>query len=70
MTDAVIFCSGGPITWKSVCQERNSFSSREADIHATIEASRLTVVLCNLAAGMPVNGYPLYDTNLSADVLN
>ena len=71
MSGAIIFRSGGPISWKSVRQDKTSLSSCEAEIRATNEASKLTVGLRNLARGMTHLGrYPISDADSPTDVYN
>ena len=59
MSGAIIFRSGGPITWKTDRQERTSLSLCEAEIRATNMGSRLTVnvrnMILHLASWLPHN---------------
>ena len=70
MSGAIVFRSGGPISWKSVRQDKTSLSSCEAEIRATNEASKLTVSLRNLARGMTHLGYPISDADSPTEVYN
>jgi hypothetical protein len=70
MSGAIIFRSGGPITWKTERQERTSLSSCEAEIHATNLGSRLTVNLRNMILHLKSLGYPIDDTDLATTIYN
>ncbi len=48
MSGAIIFRSGGPITWKEDCQDCIALSSCEAEIWATNIGSCLTVNVCTM----------------------
>jgi hypothetical protein len=63
MSGAIIFRSGGPITWKTDRQDRTSLSSCEAEIRATNMGSRLTVNLRNMILHLQSLGYPINDTD-------
>ena len=70
MSGAIIFRSGGPITWKTDRQERTSLSSCEAEIRATNMGSRLTVNLRNMILHLQSLGYPIDDTNSATPLYN
>jgi hypothetical protein len=70
MSGAIIFWSGGPVSWKSVRQEKTSLSSCEAEIRATNEASKLTVALRNLVSDLAARGYPISDAASTTTVFN
>jgi hypothetical protein len=66
MSGGIIFRQGGPITWITVCQERTSLSSCEAEIRATNKVSKLLMSIRNLAESVRDNGHNiLYTTNAS-----
>jgi hypothetical protein len=48
ISGAIIFCSGGPITWKGERQEQTALSLCDAEICATNMGSRLTVNTRNM----------------------
>jgi hypothetical protein len=50
MSGAILFRSGGPITWKADHQNRTSLSSCKAEIRATNMGSQLTVNTRNLSS--------------------
>jgi hypothetical protein len=70
MSGAIIFRSGGPITWKTDRQERTSLSSCEAEIRATNMGSRLTVNLRNMILHLQSLGYPIDDTDSATQLYN
>ena len=70
MSGAIIFRSGGPITWKTERQERTSLSSCDAEIRATNMGSRLTVNLRNMILHLQSLGYPIDDTDLATPIYN
>ena len=70
MSSAIIFRSGGPITWKTERQERTSLSSCDAEIRATAMGSRLTVNLRNMILHLQSLGYPIDDTDLATTIYN
>jgi hypothetical protein len=70
MSGAIIFRSGGPLTWKAERQERTSLSTCEAEIWATNMGSRLTVNLRNLILHLQSIGYPIDDTNTATLLYN
>jgi hypothetical protein len=70
MSGAIIFRSGGPITWKTERQERTSLSSCDAEIRATAMGSRLTVNLRNMILHLQSLGYPIDDTDLATTIYN
>jgi hypothetical protein len=70
MSGAIIFRSGGPITWKAERQERTSLSTCEAEIRATNMGSRLTVNLRNLILNLQSIGYPIDDTDIATPLYN
>jgi hypothetical protein len=70
MSGAIIFCSGGPLTWKAERQERTSLSTCEAEIRATNMGSCLTVNLRNLILHLQSIGYPIDDTNTATPLYN
>ena len=70
MSGAIIFRSGGPITWKTERQERTSLSSCEAEIRATNMGSCLTINLRNMILYLQSLGYPIDDTDLATRIYN
>jgi hypothetical protein len=70
MSGAIIFRSGGPITWKTDRQERTSLSSCEAEIRATNMGSRLTVNVRNTILHLASLGYPITDANQPSPLYN
>ena len=70
MSGAIIFRSGGPITWKADQQESTSLSSCDTEIRATNMGARLTVNLRNLILHLQSLGYPIGDTDLATPLYN
>jgi hypothetical protein len=70
MSGAILFRSGGSITWKADRQERTSLSSCEAEIRATNMGSRLTVNTRNLILDLSSRGYPITDAATATPVFN
>ncbi len=70
MSGAIIFRSGGPLTWKAERQERTSLSTCEAEIRATNMGSCLTVNLQNLILHLQSIGYPIDDTATATPLYN
>jgi len=70
MSGAIIFRSGGPITWKTDRQERTSLSSCEAEIRATNMGSRLTVNVRNMILHLASTGYPITDAQQATPLYN
>ena len=70
MSGAILFRSGGPITWKADRQERTSLSLCEAEIRATNMGSRLTVNTRNLILDLSSRGYPITDAATATPVFN
>ncbi len=70
MSGAIIFRSGGPITWKAERQERTSLSTCEAEIRATNMGSHLTINLRNLILHLQSIGYPSNDTDIATPLYN
>jgi hypothetical protein len=61
MSGAILFRSGGPITWKMDRQEQTALSFCEAEICATNMGSRLTVNVQNMISHLFPLGYPISD---------
>ena len=70
MSGAIIFRSGGPITWKTKRQERTSLSSCNAEICATAMGSRLIINTRNLILHLKSLGYPIDDTDMATPLYN
>jgi hypothetical protein len=70
MSGAIIFHSGGPITWKTDPQERTSLSSRDAKIGATNMGSHLTVNVHNMILHLASLGYPITDAEQPTPLYN
>ena len=70
MSGAIIFRSGGPITWKTDRQDRTSLSSCEAEIRATNMGSRLTVNIRNTILHLASLGYPITDADQPSRLYN
>jgi len=70
MSGAIIFRSGGPLTWKTERQERTSLSSCEAEIRATNMGSRITVNMRNMILHLQSLGYPIDDTDSATTIYN
>jgi len=70
MSGAIIFRSGGPLTWKTDRQERTSLSSCDAEIRATNMGSRLTVGVRNMILHLASTGYPITDTQQATPLYN
>ena len=70
MSGAIIFCSGGPITWKAERQKRTSLSTCDAEIWATNMGSCLTVNLRNQILHLQSIGYPIDDTDIATPLYN
>ncbi len=66
----ILFCLGGPITWKADCQDCTSLTSCEAEIRATKMGSRLTVNTCNLILDLSSKVYPIKDAEYATPVFN
>jgi hypothetical protein len=70
MSDAIIFRSGSPITWKTDHQERTSLSSCDTKIRTTNMGSRLTVNVCNMILHLASLGYPITDAKQLTPLYN
>jgi hypothetical protein len=70
MSGAVLFRSGGPLTWKADRQDRTALSSCEAEIRATNMGSRLTINIRNMISHLANCGFPINDTSLATPVYN
>jgi hypothetical protein len=70
MSGAIIFRSGGPITWKTEQQDRTLLSSCDAEIRATNMGARLTFNLRNLILHLQSFGYPINHTDLATPLYN
>ncbi len=70
MSGAIIFCSGGPITWKEERQERTALSSCDTEICTTNMGSRLTVNTRNMISHLSSISYPIKDTNAPMPLFN
>jgi len=70
MSGAIIFRSGGPITWKTDRQERTSLSSCDAEIRATNMGSHLTVNVRNMILHIASLGYPITDAEQPTPLYN
>ena len=70
MSSAILFRSGGPLTWKVDPQDRTVLSWCEAEIRATNMGSRLTVNICNMISHLADCGFPINDTSSATPVNN
>ena len=70
MRGAIIFCSGGPITWKTDRQERTALSSCGAEIRATKMSSCLTVNVRNMILPLVSLGYPITNAQQATPLYN
>jgi hypothetical protein len=70
ISGAIIFCSGGPITWKSDRQDRTSLGLCEAEIRATNMGSRLTINIQNMISHLASLGYPINDATTATPLYN
>jgi hypothetical protein len=70
MSGAILFHSGGPITWKADRQDRRALSSCEAEIRATNMGSCLTINICNMISHIANCGFPINDTSSATPVYN
>ncbi len=70
MSGAIIFRSGGPITWKTERQDRTSLSLCETEICATNMGFRLTPNLRNMILHLQFLGYPINDTDIATPLYN
>jgi hypothetical protein len=61
MSGAIIFQSGGPLTWKAECQDCSALSSCKAEIQATNMGSCLTINTKNMISDLLNGGYPIND---------
>ncbi len=70
MSGAILFSSGGLLTWKADWQERTLLSSCKAKIWATYIGSRLTINTCNMILHLSACGYPIDDTSSPTPIYN
>jgi hypothetical protein len=70
MSGAIIFWSGGPITWKGERQELTALSSCDAEIRVTNMGFRLTVNTRNMISHLSSIGYPIKDTDAPTPLFN
>jgi hypothetical protein len=70
MSGAIIFRSGGPITWKGEHQEQTALSLCDTEIRATNMGSRLTVNTHNMISHLSSIGYPIKDTYAPTPLFN
>ena len=70
MSGAIIFRSGGPITWKTEQQDRTSLSSCDAEIRAKNMGACLTINLRNLILHLQSLSRPIDDTDLATPLYN
>jgi hypothetical protein len=70
MSGAIIFCLGGPITWKMDCQDYTYLSSCEAKICATNMGSHLTINVQNMILQLASLGYPITDATTVTPIYN
>jgi hypothetical protein len=70
MSSAILFCSGGPLTWKADQQECTSLSSCEAKIRATNMGSCLTLNTRNMILHLSACGYPINDASFPTPIYN
>jgi hypothetical protein len=70
MSGAIIFCFGGPLTWKTDRQDCTALSSCEAEICATNMGSCQMVNTRNLIADLSTSGYPIDDASSPTPLYN
>jgi hypothetical protein len=70
MSGTIIFCSGGPITWKGERQEQTALSSCVAETRTTNMGSRLTFNTHNMISHLSSIGYPIKDTDAPTPLFN
>jgi hypothetical protein len=70
MSGAILFHSGGPLTWKADQQERTSLSSCEAEIWATKMGSCLTINTRSMILHLSACGYPIDDASSPTPIYN
>jgi hypothetical protein len=70
MSGAIIFRSGGLITWKTEHQDCTSLSSCDAKIHATNMGSHLTINIRNMILHLALLGYPINDATMATPLYN
>ena len=70
MSGAILYRTGGPISWKAMLQDQTSLSLCEAKIYATSEGAKITAGVRNLADGFDIAGTPLFDNSQPTIVYN
>jgi hypothetical protein len=70
MSGAIVFQSGGPITWKTERQDKTSLSSCKVEIWATNAGSCLTMNVRNIMSHLSSLGYPITDIETATTVYN
>jgi hypothetical protein len=70
MSGTIIFRLGGPITWKTNCQDCTSLSSCKAEILATNMGSYLTINVQNMIIHLTYLGYPINDATMATPLYN
>jgi hypothetical protein len=70
MSGAILFRSGGPLTWKADQQERTSLSLCEAEIWATNMGSCLTINTRNMILHLSTCGYPINNASSPTPIYN
>jgi hypothetical protein len=70
MSGVIIFCLGGPITWKTDCQDPTSLSLCEAKICATNMGSHLTINIQNMIIHLASLSYPINNATMVTPLYN
>jgi hypothetical protein len=70
MSGAIIFCSGGPLTWKAVRQDCIALSSCKAKIQGTIMGSCLMINTRNMISDQSNGGYPINNAAFPTPLYN
>ena len=70
MSGAILFQSGGPITWKAECQERTALSSCDAEIRATNMSSHLTINTRNMISHLANCGFTITNASIATPVFD
>jgi hypothetical protein len=70
MSGAIIFRSGGLITWETKCQDRTSLSLCDAKIRATNMESRLTINIHIMILHLALLRHPINDATMATPLYN
>ncbi len=69
MSGAILFRSGGPLTWKADRQDCTALSLCEAEIRMNM-GSCLTITIRNMISHLANCGFPINDTSSATPVNN